>query len=227
MIDPSNENTGFGKQTFFQVTTGQYNSAFGSLALYFNSGGYYNVAAGYQALYKNTSGYENNAFGMMALYNNTTGYENTAIGRNALGNNLTGNFNVSIGHNSNSLNTINSYNTSVGSSSGDIYTYSNGTFLGANAYPSVDGLTTCMALGYEARVNAPNKVVIGNSSVTSIGGYANWTNFSDGRFKKNLSENVPGLAFICRLRPVTYTLDIQSLNADLEKNKPSGMHDGD
>ena len=69
-----------------------------------------------------------------------------------------------------------------------------------------------MAIGNAAIVNASNKVVIGNLSVTSIGGYANWSNFSDGRFKRNVKEDVPGLAFINKLRPVTYTLDVDGIN---------------
>jgi trimeric autotransporter adhesin len=55
-------------------------------------------------------------------------------------------------------------------------------------------------------------VRIGNSSVTSIGGKVGWTTLSDGRFKKNIQEDVPGLAFITKLRPVTYTLDIAALD---------------
>jgi hypothetical protein len=52
---------------------------------------------------------------------------------------------------------------------------------------------------------------VGNNSVTSIGGYANWTNVSDGRYKKDVQENVPGLDFILRLRPVTYHLDVTGI----------------
>jgi hypothetical protein len=47
--------------------------------------------------------------------------------------------------------------------------------------------------------------------VTSIGGFANWTNVSDGRYKKDVQENVPGLDFILRLRPVTYHLDVTGI----------------
>jgi len=46
--------------------------------------------------------------------------------------------------------------------------------------------------------------------VTSIGGYANWTNISDGRVKKNIKANVPGLTFINKLKPVTYNLDLDA-----------------
>lgn len=45
------------------------------------------------------------------------------------------------------------------------------------------------------------------------------TNLSDGRYKTNIKENVPGLEFIKRLRPVTYTLDMDKLDAALN---PSG-----
>jgi len=78
-----------------------------------------------------------------------------------------------------------------------------------------------MAIGNSATVNASNKVVIGNSSVTSIGGYANWSNFSDGRFKRNIKEDVPGLAFITKLRPVTYTLDVDAINEFNSKDLPA------
>jgi hypothetical protein len=57
-------------------------------------------------------------------------------------------------------------------------------------------------------VDADNKVRIGNSSVGSIGGNVGWTNFSDGRIKNNIKENVPGLAFINLLKPVTYNFNL-------------------
>jgi len=46
--------------------------------------------------------------------------------------------------------------------------------------------------------------------VTSIGGYANWNNMSDKRIKKNITTNVPGLAFVNKLNPVTYNLDLEA-----------------
>jgi hypothetical protein len=39
-----------------------------------------------------------------------------------------------------------------------------------------------------------------------------WTTLSDGRFKKNIQEDVPGLVFISKLKPVTYTLDIAAID---------------
>ncbi|MEW5995450.1 MAG: tail fiber domain-containing protein, partial [Candidatus Zixiibacteriota bacterium] len=60
-----------------------------------------------------------------------------------------------------------------------------------------------------------NKVRIGNTEVTSIGGQVGWTTFSDGRYKKSISENVPGLSFISKLRPVTFTIDVDAIDAVL------------
>jgi hypothetical protein len=54
--------------------------------------------------------------------------------------------------------------------------------------------------------------------VNSIGGYAGWTTLpSDKRAKKNIKENVPGLAFINKLRPVTYNLDINAIEQIVQR----------
>jgi trimeric autotransporter adhesin len=95
------------------------------------------------------------------------------------------------------------------------------TGLGYAAYAGSGALTNATAVGASAVVNASNAVVIGSSSVTSIGGYAGWTNFSDGRYKKNIQQNVPGLAFINKLNPVTYTLDIAGIETKLHQNDRS------
>lgn len=72
--------------------------------------------------------------------------------------------------------------------------------------------TNAFALGYQASVSVQNQYVIGNSAVTSIGGPVNWTATSDGRFKKNIQENVPGLTFINHLRPLSYHYDATALH---------------
>jgi trimeric autotransporter adhesin len=46
--------------------------------------------------------------------------------------------------------------------------------------------------------------------VTVIEGQVNFTAASDARFKRNINSNVPGLDFISRLNPVTYTWDIDA-----------------
>lgn len=227
------QNTAIGVKSLYLNTSGIANTASGSYSLYSNSTGIYNTANGYKALYSNDIGSYNTAVGDSCMLSNTSGNTNTAMGVNALKSNFIGGNNVAIGYRA--LYSLNNYtntavgsyaseittgdqNTSVGYAAGSVYTFTQGTFLGAGAYPTANGFTNCTALGYNARVDASNKIVIGNTSVASIGGYAGWSNFSDGRFKKNVSENLPGLAFINELRPVTYTLDIKSLNDNLESN---------
>ena len=67
-----------------------------------------------------------------------------------------------------------------------------------------------IAIGEGAICTGDNQARIGNASTNSIGGYVDWTNISDGRVKRNIKENVPGLAFINKLKPVTYNLDLDA-----------------
>lgn len=189
-----NWNTFVGYQAGFSSTVAEGNVGVGFRALYSNTTGYQNTAAGVSALISNTTGYQNTATGLAALYSNTTGYSNTAAGMWAL-----------------YSNTTQSYATAFGYSAGDYFVSANSAFFGANAYPSAGGYSNVAGLGYDAHPTASNQVRVGNNSVTSIGGFANWTNVSDARYKKDVQENVPGLDFISRLRPVTYHLDVTGL----------------
>ena len=67
-------------------------------------------------------------------------------------------------------------------------------------------------IGANAIVDASNKVRIGDGSVSSNGGQVAWTAYSDARIKDNVNENVPGLAFIKELRPVTYHYNVNRQN---------------
>ncbi len=105
-------------------------------------------------------------------------------------------------------------NTAIGAHSmvnNDIGSYN--TAIGYNTGPNTSNLSNTTTLGIDASATATNQVRIGNVFVNSIGGYVNWSNISDGRFKENLSENVPGLSFITQLRPVTYRLNRNAINA--------------
>ena len=79
-------------------------------------------------------------------------------------------------------------------------------------YGTIVSGTNSIAIGHGTEVSASNEVFIGNSAITSIGGNVNWTATSDGRFKTNVQENVPGLDFIRQLSPVTYNFDLDKLN---------------
>ncbi len=100
---------------------------------------------------------------------------------------------------------------------------SNNTALGFSADVNNNNLSNAMALGYNTIVNASNKVVVGNTSVNVIGGQVGWSILSDGRFKENIQENVPGLDLIMRLKPVTYTLNIEKLDRHLIQNMPDSL----
>ena len=71
-------------------------------------------------------------------------------------------------------------------------------------------------------------VEIGNTSVGTIRGQVNFSTYSDARIKKNVKSNVPGLAFISKLNPVTYNLDIHAQNSIMNRadRKPEADWDG-
>lgn len=207
-------NTAVGSKTLFSTTTGTQNTAIGYQGLYHNTTGYGNTSAGSYSLYNNQTGANNAAFGSGALESNTTGLNNTATGTDALLNNNSGSYNTGSGCLALYYASNGSYNSAFGFGALMINTPgSSNTAIGAYSNISTGGLNNATALGYNAVATASNSVAIGNSSVTSIGGYASWTNFSDGRFKKNINRNVPGLSFINKLVPITYTLDVEGIEA--------------
>ncbi|HRH49127.1 MAG TPA: tail fiber domain-containing protein [Panacibacter sp.] len=234
-----NYNTGYGAYSLFLNTTGAYNCANGYYSLNSNTIGGYNTANGYMALFNNTTGYGNTANGSSSLNSNITGTGNTANGSNSLFTNATGSFNTANGFSSLSLNTTGGVNTANGYYSlssnttgksntaigeGSLINNTTGNYntaIGSNANTSNGNLSNATAIGYTATVDASNKVRIGNTAVTSIGGEVSWTTFSDGRYKKDIKENVPGLSFINSLRPVTYTVNITGLNEYFNKGKKS------
>ena len=88
-------------------------------------------------------------------------------------------------------------------------TGSNNTFIGYGTIANGD-YSNATAIGKGAITTAPGYVVIGSTTVSQIGGWLDWTNMSDGRFKINVTENVKGLEFIKKLRPVTYQMDTKA-----------------
>jgi hypothetical protein len=211
-------NTAVGSTSLQNNTTGSSNTAVGEKALLNNTSGYSNCAVGSGALQLNITGYNNTALGFQSLYNNTT-YYNTAVGVHSLFSNTSGTNNVAVGEYSMQANISGFQNTAIGG--GALYSMTSGSNIvavGFSASVTTDGLNDATAIGIGSKVDASDKVVIGGLSVTSIGGYANWTDFSDGRYKKNIEQNVPGLAFINKLNPVTYTLDVNAIESKLYAN---------
>jgi hypothetical protein len=203
--------------------TGDYNTATGSGALRSNTTAYANSAVGYNALYSNTSGNYNTAVGTYALYANSTATNNTAVGAFALSNNDES-FNTALGYYALSGTNSSQYNTGIGYRAGSLHNNGyNNVFVGANTDVPGPGFYNVIAVGQGTIVNAANAARFGNSATLSYGGWAGWTNVSDGRYKKNIQENVPGLTFIMKLRPVTYNLAAASLDEFLHKNNKIEM----
>ncbi|MBL7766830.1 MAG: tail fiber domain-containing protein [Chitinophagaceae bacterium] len=207
------DNVAVGKWTLYGNLYGSFNTAIGSEALYNNQADL-NTALGAKALSTNVYGSENTGIGYMSLSSNSQGDYNTASGTYSMNSNNTGNENSGVGYRALENNTNGSGNTAIGFDAGS-YRPSNDycTFLGYDADISVvSTATNSTAIGNGARMTASNQVKLGNTSVISIGGYEPWSNLSDGRFKKDITEGVKGLEFITKLRPVTYRLDVRKLN---------------
>lgn len=216
-------NTASGYAALSLNTSGSSNTATGNLALRSNTLGSFNTADGSQALYWNTTATQNTAIGFSALYNQsysnggtefTSG--NVAVGNLALsGNNpastISGVYNTAVGYRALSSNVTGISNVALGFDADNDGNSSNyNVIIGSTAHIA-SGVSNSTVVGYGAYTNTPNLALLGNPSTLYTGGYSNWTNFSDGRFKTNVDENVKGLDFIMRLRPVTYHMDVRAL----------------
>ncbi|MGB8191464.1 MAG: tail fiber domain-containing protein, partial [Chitinophagaceae bacterium] len=200
-------NSGFGLQALGFANSGNTNTAVGAFAAGNTSSGNSNVAVGASALYWNASRSNCVAVGDSALY--WTGYNfppptgiqglgNTGVGSKALFNNTTGYFNTAMGYRA-------LYATTTGNTN---------TALGYNAYPTTGTISNYTGIGYNVGSGSSisNSVEVGNSSVVWIGGQVGWSTYSDERIKQDIKEDVQGLAFINKLRPVTYHLNIHRQN---------------
>jgi hypothetical protein len=227
-------NTAVGTNAMHYNNDGWANVAVGWRALFDNVSGIGNTAMGYntlpdniandntavgnQAMLENQSGWRNTANGTLALNRNISGAQNVAIGYRAGAFNVSGNNNVGVGYNA-LVECRGDNNTSIGAETGCAWVGSGtgfGTALGYNAkWAWVDYAT---AIGHNANAGTANTVVVGATTIASVGGYVNWSNLSDARFKRDIRENVQGLAFINALRPVTYHMDLSGLNQHLGIN---------
>ncbi len=214
------DNIAIGFQALRNNTTGTPNIAIGHEALRDNTTGSHLTAIGYRALDDNTTGNENIGVGAYALSGNTSGYRNVAVGAQALRLNEDGHDNVAVGYRALHDNdgyflpfTIpgGHYNTAVGARALEGNVAGNyRTAIGYNAGSSGTRYSNSTAIGHNAQPNARNRIHVGNTSVIWIGGQVGWSTYSDARIKRNVREDVHGLDFILRLRPVTYQLDIDT-----------------
>ncbi|MES2776117.1 MAG: tail fiber domain-containing protein [Bacteroidota bacterium] len=221
-------------------TVGYLNTAVGSFALSANTTGIINTALGYASMRLNTKGDGNTMIGFNSGENNTNMSYNVALGENALasqsfsnGGTAFSSFNVAIGNKalfsnqpsnaSNGVtntvvggeamfnNTTGFNNTAVGFHAGNIIPGAfNCTYLGSNT-ASNGSYNNSVALGHLATITAEHQVRVGNGFTGSIGGNVAWTTLSDVRFKKDIRPDVPGLAFINKLQPITYSINRKAM----------------
>jgi len=216
-------NVAIGTQAMLFTTTGSTNVAIGDRAMQFNYFGTSNVSLGAFSMANNSSASNNVAVGYSALNQNRFGGNNTVIGYQAMqaggdntvantvlgfnaGYNLQAYGNVLIGEKTGEQLKTGYDNVWVGKligSTGTNLAFNNTVAIGANVLS----------------VTANNQARIGNAFMTSIGGQVGWSTLSDGRYKTNVKEDIPGLAFIKKLRPVsfTYTNAAQDKNASKEQ----------
>jgi trimeric autotransporter adhesin len=224
--------TAVGNQALQSILLAQNTTAFGSGAMENSIETSINIAIGSNAL--RTAGVtavRNIAVGSNAMIANTGAADNIAIGFDALKsvNNQSSLFNVAVGHGALAALQVSSNNTAVGvSAGGSISSSSNSgqagnTAVGAVAMAQLTDRVFSTAVGFAAFItgnhsNATalgngaaipdgNAVRIGNNSVTSIGGFAAFTNLSDGRAKTSVQSLASSKSFIMGLRPVNYRWD--------------------
>lgn len=217
-----NSNLFAGEQAGLANTIGSYNTCLGFQAGPVNTVGAQNTFVGAETGVSNLDGMMNSFVGRRAGYSNTTGIENTFIGAYAGQDNTEGQHNSFLGVTTGSSNTLGIENTFLGAHAGyfnDVGSYNTfvgnfagltntggfyNTLLGFQSELGSPNLTNATAIGYGATVNSSNSIVVGNSSVTSIGGQVGWSTLSDKRLKTNIRNNQLGLDFINGLKTVNY-----------------------
>jgi hypothetical protein len=191
-VGTSSDNTFYGFSAGAPNTVdGQYNVAIGANAGYRNVNGDLNVLIGWFAGSAITgTGFNGDVMIGAQTGEKTTDGPNTFVGVQTGRNNTTGTLNVFVGGHVG--------NTNVNGASNIL--------IGDLADVTTAGLSNAIAIGYQATVDASNKVRIGNSAVTVIQGQVGFTAASDRRLKTDIQSLTAGLDFIKKLKPVSYVM---------------------
>lgn len=223
----ASNNVAIGSRAIHNNDTGRDNVAVGYNVMGNNSAvgvtGEYNVAVGSNSMHDLISGDHNIAIGATSLHENYTGSRNISIGHASLYESLGGSDNVALGHKVLFNFLTGRHNTVIGTESGfDITEANNITLIGSTI--SLTGIrNNIIALGsgiQDGQFTADNQIALGNTSITAIRSQVSGiTTYSDKRFKTNIKEDVKGLDFIMRLRPVTYNVRPTELHKIWGTNK--------
>jgi len=221
-------NVAIGKSSLHENVQGNGNVACGFNTMKYNSNGSFNTIYGTEALhYNNGDGSNNNAVGHRALFSIDSGSGNCGFGEEANSTTTTGWNNIGIG-----FHTLGQYNSSTGSTLyGNEIGYDNiaiglvagdrignncnqSAFIGpfSNVITNDTNVSNSTAIGNGALVFQNNMMRLGNSAVTRIETQVGLTVVSDGRYKYNVTEEVKGLDFIKKLRPVVYQYDTEKMD---------------
>ena len=194
-------NTGIGHQACGALSTGSFT-------------GDQNVAIGLYAGNKISYGSTNSMIGSNAGTSLTSGSGNALIGTQAGRHLISGNSNSCLGFNSGFYLTTGQYNTFIGRDAGygwyNNYTTSitgnSNTCVGYGSKITSASSTRAIAIGYRAAAGT-DQARIGNSQVSSIGGYAVWSNLSDERDKTSITDLTLGLNLVNTITPKKFKLN--------------------
>lgn len=234
--DEGENNTAIGFTALTGNDTGDGNTAIGTNSLKANKGGGNNTAVGIQALEKNVSASNNVAVGALSLNSTEQAGDNVAVGFSALFSTTTGTQNVGVGHTAMNANTQGFNNTAIGGSALNANTIGDenvavgtlalggigndegnkNTAVGFNAFNNNDIsaaiYNNSTAIGANTEIDGSNQIRLGDMAIESIGGWKPWTDLSNPGpilFLKGKKE-VPGLAFIELLEPISYQTQTKS-----------------
>jgi len=226
------DNTAFGTQSLWALNRSTRSTAFGDSTLMlrnhiantvFGFGAMYqagplidgedcsnSVAIGSRALFRIRFLDQNTAIGANALSNLLSAESNTAIGYEALRSNDDGEKNTAIGSGA-LANSTSVTNTAIGAASGVALTTGGGNTAIGYLAMAVTNTANTTAIGAATFPTASNQIRVGNASVSSIGGQVAWTSISNGTTKTDVKEDIPGMAFVKMLKPVTYYFNPEAM----------------
>ena len=214
----NSDNIGIGVLSLNKNLSGSNCIGIGSNALTNYTGLTYDMAIGQDALSALTTGTENLAFGYRAGYSLTTQIQNIMIGSYALSTVAasSANNNTVMGYQAAGAMTTGNNNVAIGylALGANFLSGSGNTFVGYSADGTVasPSFSNSGGFGSGVSISANNTYRVGNTSASSIGGQVGWTTVSDERVKINVQDDVKGLEFILKLKPVTYNYDLGAID---------------
>lgn len=216
---------GYSNQTSNYLVAIGYRAAFTSLnannrvAIGYSAGGSGSTstaadvtAVGYNAARGVTSGLYATAFGAQALNGLSTGGNCVAVGRWAGYGNTTGGNNVFMGSFCGQRISTGTNNTLIGYRAGrdavvnTPSTNSTGVLIGSETEFSDNGTSNEVVIGYDAKGQGSNTVMLGNTSITNLYCYGGLSSPSDIKLKENVEDLSYGLDDVAQMRPVEYDL---------------------